>query len=250
MITLSEMASPNFDGRDGPIDLVILHYTGMQTGAIALQRLRDPDPRAGIYAFPWENPPDPAGRLGRVSAHYVVTEAGEILRLVDEESRAWHAGAGSWEGEAALNSRSIGIEIVNGGHDFGLPDFPDVQIEAVVRLVADILRRRGLGKERVVAHSDVAPTRKADPGEKFPWKRLATADVALWPANADDDVLEVGPALAAFGYDIGDETAAIKAFQRRFRPNRVDGAADRETRGLLANLLAQLACAQVSRTRV
>lgn len=152
----------------------------MQSAEIALSRLTDPAPVAGLYPGPWQDPSiDPATPLGRVSAHYVVDEDGVLYRLVDEEKRAWHAGASSWEGRTDTNDRSIGIEIVNGGHDFGLPDFPDAQIDAVIKLLKDILARRGLSASRVVGHSDVAPGRKLDPGEKFPWARLAEFGVAL-----------------------------------------------------------------------
>ena len=172
--------SPNFDARTRAIDLVVLHYTGMQNGEIALARLTDPAPVAGKYPGPWQDANiAPDTPLARVSAHYVVGEDGAVYRVVPEESRAWHAGKSSWEGEADVNQRSIGIEIVNGGHDFGLPDFPDAQIDAVIALVHDILERRKLEASRVVGHSDVAPGRKHDPGEKFPWTRLAKAGVAV-----------------------------------------------------------------------
>jgi N-acetylmuramoyl-L-alanine amidase len=172
--------SPNFDARTRAVDLVVLHYTGMQDGEIALARLTDPLPVAGKYPGPWQDANiAPDAPLARVSAHYVVAEDGAIYRIVPEQSRAWHAGKSSWEGEEDVNQRSIGIEIVNGGHDFGLPDFPDAQIEAVIALVGDILARRNLAPSRVIGHSDVAPGRKLDPGEKFPWKRLIEAGVAV-----------------------------------------------------------------------
>lgn len=176
---LTDRVSPNYDERACAIDLVVLHYTGMQDAETAIARLCDPAPLAGRYPGPWQAPDiDPATPLGRASAHYVVDEAGRVLALVDEAKRAWHAGVSSWEGRADTNDRSIGIEIVNGGHDFGLPDFPDAQIEAVIALLKDILARRGLDASRVVGHSDVAPGRKRDPGEKFPWALLARAGVA------------------------------------------------------------------------
>ncbi len=172
--------SPNFDTRARAIDLVVLHYTGMQNSEIALARLTDPAPVAGKYPGPWQVADiDPASPLGRASAHYVIDEAGLIYRLVAEEHRAWHAGISNWEGEGDVNSRSIGIEIVNGGHDFDLPEFPVVQIEAVIGLLQEILARHGLQPSRVLGHSDVAPGRKLDPGEKFPWTRLADAGVAI-----------------------------------------------------------------------
>jgi N-acetylmuramoyl-L-alanine amidase len=174
-----ERPSPNFDARTRAIDLVVLHYTGMQNAEIALTRLCDPAPVAGKYPGPWQTRDiDPVTPLGRASAHYVVDETGFIYRLVAEENRAWHAGVSSWEGENDVNSRSIGIEIVNGGHDFGLPDFPDVQIDAVILLLREILARYGFDPSRVVGHSDVAPGRKRDPGEKFPWMKLSAAGAA------------------------------------------------------------------------
>ncbi len=240
--------SPNFDARTRPIDLVVLHYTGMQDAAIALARLTDPAPLAGNYPGPWQSTDVLAdATLSRVSAHYVVDEAGAIYSLVPEEHRAWHAGVGSWEGEGDLNARAIGIEIVNGGHDFGLPDFTDAQIDAVIHLLKDIFERwPQLNAKRVVGHSDIAPERKADPGEKFPWKRLADAGVSVWPSAApvnidnDDIASDIQTQLGAIGYDVKQTGAmdnathaALVAFQRRFRPSDISGAADEETRRLL-----------------
>jgi N-acetylmuramoyl-L-alanine amidase len=240
--------SPNFDARTRPIDLIVLHYTGMQDAETALARLTDPAPVAGKYPGPWQSADVLADApLPRVSAHYVVGEAGEIYSLVPEEHRAWHAGASSWEGEGDVNARSIGIEIVNGGHDFGLPDFPDAQIDAVIALLRDIFERwPELNAKRVVAHSDIAPERKADPGEKFPWKRLADAGVSIWPEHVavqlsdDDPVTDVQQQLALIGYDVKQSgvmdnatKVALVAFQRRFRPSSADGALDEETRYLL-----------------
>lgn len=246
--------SPNHDVRTAPIDLVILHYTGMQSAEVALARLTDPEPISGRYPGPWRDPdaPDDAP-LGRVSAHYLVAEDGDVFALVPEERRAWHAGAGVWAGWGALNDRSIGIEIANGGHDFGLPDFAEPQIEAVLALVREITARWGLGPAQVVGHSDVAPERKADPGEKFPWARLAAAGLALWPQAPEPARFAAGVpvaalqrGLAAFGYDVaaserldGATEAAVRAFQRRFRPARVDGRADAETLAILDDLLRQ-----------
>ncbi|OQW57590.1 MAG: hypothetical protein A4S17_12675 [Proteobacteria bacterium HN_bin10] len=180
MIQTIQRPSPNFDARTRAIDLVVLHYTGMQNAEVALARLTDPAPIAGKYPGPWQRTDiDPNTPLARVSAHYVVDEAGAIYALVPETERAWHAGVSSWEGEGDVNARAIGIEIVNGGHDFGLPDFPDTQIDAVIALLKDIFTRwPQLDAARVVGHSDVAPGRKRDPGEKFPWQRLADAGVA------------------------------------------------------------------------
>lgn len=203
-------------------------------------RLCDPAPVAGGYPGPWQAPDiDPDAPLGRASAHYCVAEDGRVFRLVAEEKRAWHAGVSSWRGLSDINDRSIGIEIVNGGHDFGLPDFPDAQIEAVIALAGDILARRRLPPGAVVAHSDIAPARKQDPGEKFPWRRLAEAGVSIWPAGggAPGQEVPVAQLLKRFGYELeAGETACLLAFQRRFRPARVDGVADDETRALLAAL--------------
>ena len=153
--------SPNFDERQGgDPDMILLHYTGMQTADEALERLRDP--------------------VARVSSHYFVHENGNIVQMVPEAKRAWHAGVSSWGGETDINSRSIGIEIVNPGHDFGYPDFPIRQIAAVIALCRGIIARRAITRDRVLAHSDVAPARKQDPGEKFPWRLLAESGVGLW----------------------------------------------------------------------
>jgi N-acetylmuramoyl-L-alanine amidase len=250
-LRIQNRPSPNFDARTRAIDLVVLHYTGMQSAEIAVQRLIDPAPVAGKYPGPWQSDTAPADApLARVSTHYVVAEDGAIYRLVAEENRAWHAGVSSWEGEGDVNARAIGIEIANGGHDFGLPEFPDAQIEAVIALVRDILDRRGLTPARVVGHSDIAPDRKLDPGEKFPWKRLAGAGAAIWPEHVamqidggDDVVGRVQAQLARVGYTLAQTgvldnptRAAITAFQRRFRPERIDGLIDEQTQMLLAAL--------------
>lgn len=258
--------SPNFDERKTPIDLVVLHYTGMKDAATALKRLTDPAPKAGAYPGPWQAPDiDPDTELGRVSAHYVVGEDGVIYRIVDEKARAWHAGASSWEGRGDINSRAIGIEIANGGHDYGLPPYPDAQIDAVIALVGDILKRHRLTPDRVVGHSDIAPDRKDDPGEHFPWKSLADAGVSIWQDTTlpvKDRVVHkrgdrgagvhgLHATLAEFGYAApedadaesalyGPETEAImRAFQRRFEPHRVDGQLWLETWDRLETLLAQ-----------
>jgi len=244
--------SPNFDPRGRAVDLVVLHYTGMKDCQTALARLTDPAPLARNFPGPWQGEKTaPDAPLGRVSAHYVVGEDGVVYRLVAEDQRAWHAGASSWNGEGDVNARAIGIEIVNGGHDYGLPDFPAAQIDAVIALVKDVLTRNQLDASRVVGHSDVAPDRKLDPGEKFPWKRLAEAGVSVWPAapaqifelTSGEAMSKLQHQLAAFGYSVtptGVADAAthnaLAAFQRRFRPARIDGAPDGETSALLASL--------------
>jgi N-acetylmuramoyl-L-alanine amidase len=242
--------SPNYDARTRAIDLVVLHYTGMHNGGTALKRLTDPAPLAGHYPGPWQNPSIARDTLlPRVSAHYLVTEEGAIYRLVAEAHRAWHAGVSDWEGDTHVNARSIGIEIINGGHDFGLPDFPLPQVDAVIVLLQQILARWDLKPSRVVAHSDIAPARKKDPGEKFPWQRLAQAGVSIWPeyvamqANRAPDIALVQSQLKAFGYGVGktgvlDEPTrlVLEAFQRRFRPAHINGQPDEETQMLLAAL--------------
>jgi N-acetylmuramoyl-L-alanine amidase len=216
-----EAPSPNFDARGRDIDTVILHYTGMQTGAEALARLCDP--------------------AVRVSAHYLVEEHGDIYRIVGEDNRAWHAGVGSWKGDADINARSVGIEIVNPGHEWGYRDFPDAQTGAVIALLKDIRTRHNVRPARVLGHSDVAPRRKDDPGEKFPWGRLAKEGLALAPYDgpaeaglvvAYEDALK---ALSAIGYDApkGDHAAALLAFQRRFCPASLGQGFDPRTKAAL-----------------
>jgi N-acetylmuramoyl-L-alanine amidase len=228
--------SPNFDARTAPPDMVVLHYTGMPTGDEALARLRDPQVK--------------------VSAHYLIEEDGRAFALVPEARRAWHAGVSFWKGERNLNGVSIGVELVNPGHDWGYRPFPDAQIATLVELLAGIRERWDVSDARIVGHSDVAPDRKVDPGELFPWKRLAEAGFGLWaePAPAPGAPLTIGEestavfalqaGLTRLGYDCApsgryDETTAqtITAFQRHWRPDRVDGAADGETRARLMALL-------------
>ena len=211
--------------------MILLHYTGMQTGAAALERLCAPD--------------------SKVSAHYVVFEDGRIVQCVREDKRAWHAGVSSWAGETDINSRSIGIEIVNPGHEFGYSEFPLRQVAAVIALCKSIVTRRGpVAPDRVLAHSDVAPERKEDPGEKFPWGLLNDSGIGHWvrpaPLGVEGPRLMAGDygeavrrlqhALKSYGYGIEenssyDETtrAVVTAFQRHFRPARVDGVADAST---------------------
>jgi N-acetylmuramoyl-L-alanine amidase len=231
-----EAPSPNFDARTAPPDMIVLHYTGMPTGEAALARLCD-------YA-------------AEVSSHYLVEEDGRIYRLVPEERRAWHAGVSFWKGRENLNGVSIGIEIVNPGHEFGYRPFPDRQIAAVIDLLGDIRSRWTIEDHHIVGHSDVAPERKEDPGALFPWKRLAEAGHGYWaevPAAPGEPLGEgaTGPGVFALqagltrlGYDCAPSgeyeprTASIvRAFQRHWRPGRVDGIADGETRARLIALL-------------
>ena len=242
MLNLVQTPSPNFNERRHRLDMLVLHYTGMADGPSALARLRDP--------------------VAQVSAHYMVEEDGQVFALVPEDKRAYQAGKSWWQGDEDLNSRSIGIEIVNGGHAFGLPPYPDAQIEVVIELCRGILSRWPIPQNRIVAHSDIAPDRKEDPGERFPWKRLAEAGIGLWPkpqrpepwmmhdaslGDAGLTVERLQQALAAIGYKIDvsgrfEETTAavVRAFQRRWRPVRVTGQGDAETITLVA-AVAELA---------
>ena len=220
--------SPNFDARPmaTPVDILLLHYTGMETGAAAVARLTDPD--------------------AKVSAHYTVDEDGTIFTHVPEDCRAWHAGLSYWAGARDINARSIGIEIVNPGHEFGYRSFPGVQIEAVIRLAQDVFSRHAIPPERVLGHSDVAPARKQDPGELFPWGELALAGIGLWPQTRKPRLsVSFADGLRAFGYglkpemDVSTETV-IEAFQRHYRPSRIDGVADQECESILAALLHEI----------
>ena len=212
------MPSPNFDARgDAPIDMMVLHYTGMKSAKEALERLCDP--------------------AAKVSAHYTIDEDGTAYAHVPETRRAWHAGAGHWAGASDINARSIGIELVNPGHEFGYRAFPDIQIAALTTLCHSILMRHPIPSWRVLGHSDVAPARKEDPGELFPWQQLAKAGIGLWPqATAGDLNAE---ALARYGYDPdAPQDKVITAFQRHFRPKKLDGLWDSECAGLLTSLLS------------
>ena len=221
-MNIIDTPSPNHDERPGPITMIVLHYTGMADAESAIERLRDP--------------------IAKVSAHYLVAEDGTVLRMVDESRRAWHAGASHWRDIDDVNSASIGIEIVNPGHEFGYRPFPDEQMGAVIRLVSTIKDRYGITRGNIVGHSDVAPTRKRDPGELFPWHSLARLRLALPRPTKnlmDPNWTEGGflLALERFGYDVTDRMAAVMAFQRRFRPELVDGEVDAECRMILLALL-------------
>lgn len=216
--------SPNFDDRMLPVTMLVLHYTGMPDAEGAIARLTDPE--------------------AKVSAHYVVEENGQVLALVPEDKRAWHAGRSSWRGITDVNSASIGIEIVNPGHEWGYRPFPEPQMEALIPLIADLIDRHGIEPANVVGHSDVAPSRKTDPGELFDWERLARLHLALpRPRRNLTDPLWTPAgfllALERFGYDVADGPAAVRAFQRRFRPEQIDGIADGECRAMLLALLLQ-----------
>jgi N-acetylmuramoyl-L-alanine amidase len=214
--------SPNWNERLRPVSIVVLHYTGMPSAEGALAWLRNPE--------------------SRVSCHYFIAEDGTTFRLVDEARRAWHAGAGGWrEVDSDVNSASIGIELVNPGHQHGYRPFPDEQIAALTPLLRGIVARHGVDPANVIGHSDLAPTRKEDPGELFPWDRLAAEGLATPkpPAGPDPNWTDAGAdlALARYGYGVADAKAARIAFQRRFRPSRLDGAWDAEGRSILLGLL-------------
>jgi N-acetylmuramoyl-L-alanine amidase len=232
---IADRPSPNFDPRpgDGRVDMLILHYTGMRTGQEALERLCDP--------------------AARVSAHYLVDEDGAVTRLVAEEKRAWHAGLSSWRGCNDINGSSIGIELVNPGHEFGYRRFPEAQIAALEELARGILVRHVIPPQHVLGHSDIAPLRKQDPGEFFDWPRLARAGIGLWPDFGGDAGLapglrEIQSHLAAIGYACPQSgaldaatVATLAAFQRHYRPERCDGVLDPETGRRIAALAAALA---------
>jgi N-acetylmuramoyl-L-alanine amidase len=216
--------SPNQDARaDGvPIDMLVLHYTGMRSAAAAIERLCDP--------------------VAAVSSHYVVEEDGTLWQLVAEERRAFHAGISFWRGHTALNPRSIGIEIVNPGHEFGYRPFPPAQMRAVLALCQGIIARHPIPPRNVVAHSDIAPNRKQDPGELFDWAFLAANGIGIWPttgagaAYADLDLITV---LTRIGYDPA-LPESVAAFQRHWRQSRVDGAPDDETTNTARAVLAAI----------
>ena len=219
---MRDAPSPNHDARpaDAETDMLILHYTGMQSGQAAIDRLRDP--------------------AARVSSHYVVEEDGTTWCLVPEERRAWHAGISAWRGHTWLNNRSVGIEIVNPGHEWGYRDFPPAQMAAVRALCHGILARHPIPPRNVVGHSDVAPDRKDDPGERFDWRGLAADGIGLWPGPDPAPLAEdaVAAALAAIGYPIPDLATTLRAFQRHWRPESVTGLADAATRARIAAVLA------------
>ncbi len=239
-----ERPSPNHEPRPAgqPIDILLLHYTGMTSSAEALARLCDP--------------------MSKVSAHYLIDEDGTCYCLVAEVRRAWHAGESFWAGAHDINARSIGIELANPGHEFGYRPFPEAQMAALEVLARAILARHPIPPHRVLGHADVAPLRKQDPGELFDWAGLARAGIGLWPDSGFEPaadgptlaegmdgpaVLELQGALRRFGYGVEATggydaltTAAVTAFQRHFRPRRIDGKADAEARGLLRHLLARI----------
>ncbi|MDB5317981.1 MAG: N-acetylmuramoyl-L-alanine amidase, family 2 [Rhodospirillales bacterium] len=211
---IREVWSPNQDARVGAVRHLVLHYTGMRTGGEALARLCDP--------------------VARVSSHYVVEEDGCVFGLVPEGRRAWHAGVSYWRGETGLNDSSIGIEIVNPGHEWGYRPFPVLQLAAVLELCLGVVGRHGIAARDVLAHSDIAPTRKQDPGELFPWGEFAAEGVGLFPAGyGASGAAGAAELLGEIGYDVADLGAAVAAFQRRYRPAEVTRVADFQSLGLM-----------------
>jgi len=225
-----EAPSPNHDSRgETAVDMVVLHYTGMETGAAALEKMRDP--------------------AAKVSAHYLVEEDGRVFRLVEEGRRAWHAGLANWAGACDVNARSVGVEIVNPGHEWGYRPFPDAQIAAVTELLRAICVSHHVPPARVVGHSDVAPERKQDPGELFPWAVLDAEGLAFGPPAAlgdDPGYARALDALSAIGYGFEPHApvAAILAFQRRFSPRSLNGALDAATRRAVCAVAARIEAAQ------
>ncbi len=216
--------SPNHGPRPAGarVDLLVLHYTGMPTAGAALARLCDP--------------------AAEVSAHYTIDTDGAVYAHVPEDRRAWHAGRSFWRGDRDVNSRSIGIELVNPGHEHGYVPFPEPQMAALVELAKGVAARHAIPPDGVVGHSDVAPARKEDPGELFDWRRLAAHGLGLWPDIRPEDAApgwteaEVRDLLARYGYD-ADEPRALLAFQRRFVPDRLTGRADDRTAAALRALV-------------
>jgi N-acetylmuramoyl-L-alanine amidase len=236
-LPIRDLPTPNQDDRppDTPIDMLILHYTGMQSAREAIDRLCDP--------------------ASRVSSHYIVDEDGGIWRLVPEERRAFHAGVSCWRGHRGLNGRSIGIEIVNPGHDWGYRDFPVLQLAATCDLCLSILARHPIPQRNVVGHSDVAPDRKQDPGERFDWAGLAANGVGLWPKDTEPlspgiaSAAETRAALADIGYCVADDDAQLgillRAFQRHWRQEAITGEADPGTLARLSAVRRQVLAARV-----
>jgi N-acetylmuramoyl-L-alanine amidase len=217
-----EAPSPNWDERQLPVSMVVLHYTGMPDAKGALERMCD--------------------AAAKVSAHYMIDEQGTVTRMVKEGKRAWHAGRSYWRGISDVNSASVGIELVNPGHEWGYRPFPEAQMESLIPLLAGIIKRHDIPRANVVGHSDVAPARKEDPGELFEWDLLARYRLALPRPElripspyGNDGAFYL--ALERFGYDIADGLAAVRAFQRRWRPVTIDGVIDGECSAILFALL-------------
>lgn len=239
-VDITERPSPNHDQRSDAVAMIVLHYTGMPTLADSLDRLRSP--------------------AAEVSCHYVVAEDGEVFRLVAERNRAWHAGSSFWRGARDVNGISIGIELQNPGHEWGYRDFPDTQIISLITLIRDIGTRHQIPGINIVGHSDIAPDRKRDPGDRFPWQRLADAGIGVWSGEKKDvearqvvdwtymsAVMAIQDGLIDLGFDLrptgtycDDTKNAVTAFQSHWQQSRTDGMADSETAAILARLNEQV----------
>ena len=221
-LTPAEFSSPNFNDRPKDIvpNILVIHYTGMQSLDQALQRLMSSN--------------------SQVSAHYLISRKGEIFKLVSEEKRAWHAGVSYWRGETDINSYSIGIELENPGHEFGYSKFPKSQMSVLTELCVEIINKYSISPENIVGHSDIAPRRKKDPGELFDWKSLAQKGVGLWPEPILNKItLEpFEKSLNDFGYEVVDLRSTITAFQRHYLPDKVSGISDATTQKTLATLMS------------
>lgn len=226
MVLIHEHPSANHDerGKVGAPDMLVIHYTGMESGQAALERLCDP--------------------AARVSAHFLIEEEGRVLRLVPEHRRAWHAGLSHWAGEDNLNDAALGIELVNPGHEFGYRAFPEAQMRSLIELAVVLRNRHDIPRHRVVGHSDIAPLRKEDPGELFDWPRLAREGLGLWSAASAEDVrrdeAEARRALSVIGYGYLEEDLGrvLLAFQRHFLPEHLSGELDARTAGRLSAIAA------------
>ena len=227
MTTLSIIPSPSPNCEVRPqgatVKFLIIHYTGMTSGTAALARMCDP--------------------ASKVSAHYMIEQDGTVFQLVDEAMRAWHAGVSRWEDITDINSHSIGIELVNPGHEFGYQDFPPAQIDSLIALSQGILARHQIAPHHVLGHSDIAPLRKTDPGEKFPWEKLAAQGIGFWPPAEKPQASQLTPAeaLHSFGYALPQTTVEIEAttlaFQRHFLPNHLNGQMDEPTWAVLLSCI-------------
>ena len=221
-LTPAEFSSPNFNDRPKDIvpNILVIHYTGMQSLDQALQRLMSSN--------------------SQVSAHYLISRKGEIFKLVSEEKRAWHAGVSYWRGETDINSYSIGIELENPGHEFGYSKFPKSQMSVLTELCVELINKYSISPENIVGHSDIAPRRKKDPGELFDWKSLAKKGVGLWPEPILNkiSVESFEKSLNDFGYEVVDLRSTITAFQRHYLPDTVSGISDVTTKKTLATLMS------------
>ena len=221
-LTPAEFSSPNFNDRPKDIvpNILVIHYTGMQSLDQALQRLMSSN--------------------SQVSAHYLISRKGEIFKLVSEEKRAWHAGVSYWRGETDINSYSIGIELENPGHEFGYSKFTKGHMSVLTELCVEIINKYSISPENIVGHSDIAPRRKKDPGELFDWKSLAKKGVGLWPEPILNKITvkSFEKSLNDFGYEVVDIRSTITAFQRHYLPDKVSGISDSTTQKTLATLMS------------